>query len=594
MLSAPALILTLLAYELLAIVSAISGGHVIVNAAATAAVAGLIQVGLLWLSYRLFLKRPWWNRHLVTKASVVVLVVLGASAIAATLLPGGFGSADVGTENLGMWLQRAAALLLITAGWKALASFRATIERESELQERLRHSRGSAIEMVEQQRRDVVERIKEMLHATLENPALANRETLDEARARIRELSHELQIATPTYQPSMPEPVSRPGWRLVVERVLRTPVIRPLLMATTVTIFFISQTISTDISSAPIEQPAADGLQISIDTTSFIMSITYLAVVFFTTWALSALAVRLTGPRLASMPLGARALWVLVTPILLAVVVQGVIEVAYVLSGFSEMLSDDIADRLLTTIPIFVVAGLILAIRGVGGLFTLAEANSRELTQELTWEVARANETLTQERRVLSLVVHGPLQSTIASISLAIQENAAGSIGTTDEQARVKLQEVIDLLENEPLHQRSVRQETERVISTWAGVCEVEVNAQEEAIAALDRDWIAAGTVADVLIEAVANSATHGGASRAWITIEIVNPRTVEVTALNNGRSLQEDPETGLGTRLLNDVAISWERREIDDQVMLRVRLPIIDTDPKLAEHRSPVLDGRD
>jgi hypothetical protein len=113
-------------------------------------------------------------------------------------------------------------------------------------------------------------------------------------------------------------------------------------MALTVMVFFVAQTASTDVSSVPVDPPTGEGLQVTIDLPGFAASLGYLALVFFTTWLLSAVAIRLTGPRLLDMPLGMRALWVLATPVLLAIGVQIVIEVAYVLSGISDRLSDDI------------------------------------------------------------------------------------------------------------------------------------------------------------------------------------------------------------------------------------------------------------
>lgn len=596
MLSAPALVLTLVAYGILALLSAVGGGVAVTPSVASASLAWLLQVTFLWIAFRFFLTRRWWSKHLVTKAAFVVFVIVIVGALVSEVLAGVFGSEAVQTESLGMWLQRSGAVLLITPGWTALDTFRTSMARESELQNQLLHSREVAVELVEKQRLDVVERIKEMLQEALENPALVDRDNLDQARTRMRDLSHELQFASPTYQLHVPEGQDRPGWRSVAEAVLRKPVIRPLLMALTVTIFFAAGTASTDVSSMPVEQPAGDGLQVTVDMPGLMTSLGYLMLVFLTTWLLSAVAIRLTGSRLQNMPLGMRALWVLAAPVLLAIGVQIVIEAAYVLPGISESLSSDIGTRLVATIPIFVIAGLILAIRGVGGLFALAEGNRQELTQELTWEVARANETLMQERRVLSMIVHGPLQSTIASISLAIQEGVGEQWESTHQQARVKLQEIIDRLENDPLGQRSLTSEVELLVSTWAGVCEVEADVSVEVSDALETDWVAAGTAADVLIEAVSNSAVHGGASRVWITLTLLNERTLLIKVMNNGSPAAVEAPSGLGSQFLEDVSIAWEREPVDGGVVLRVWLPILGDGgepggPVALESRT-VLDG--
>ncbi len=575
MLSAPALALTSLTYLVLAAWSALSNGSSLLGALVTTVVALLLQVVLLWGAFRAFLARDWWNRHLLTRSALVVFIVLVSSASSRGFVRSVGEEELARAESAGMWFQRAAALLVITAGWTALDSYRRSLAREGELQEQLRESRAVAVQTVEQQRRDVIERIREMLDEALQEPATFNQRSLDRVRERIRTLSHELQGAAPSYQPRMPESLSTPGWRVVAQSVLSRPIIQPLLMAITVTVFFFAQTVSTDVDSVSSVPTDGEGLQVSVDLGSFAVSVTYLLVVFLVTLVCSVLAVRLTRPRLPRLPLGARAVWVLVTPILLAVVVQIVIEVAYVVPGLSGNLDGDLTARLLLTIPIFLVAALIVVIRAVGGLFTVAQVNQHELTEQLQWQVARANETLVQERRHLSLQVHGPLQSTVASVSLALQESGLepGS-GASEAKARDKITEMIDRLALGPIEQRSLADEIGLLRSTWAGVCDIEVDADQQVLDAIDADWISAGTVADVLIEAVANAAVHGSASRVRITMTLLNARTVLVEVENNGALVSHESVGGLGSKMLDDVSVAWQLDDTDEGIVLRVWLP--------------------
>jgi len=598
MLSAPALALTALAYLLLAAWSAVANESSFLGALVTTIVALLLQVLLLWGSFRAFLRRSWWHRHLLTRAVYVVLAVLisGGSSRALVRAIGDEDLAQV--ESAGMWFQRAGALLLITAGWTALDSYRRSLAREQDLQEQLRESRAVAVQTVEQQRRDVVERIREMLDEALQEPATFNQRSLDRVRERIRTLSHELQGAAPSYQPRIPKSLATPGWRVVAQSALSRPIIQPLLMALTVTMFFFAQTVSTDVSSVPTAPTDGEGLQVSVDTGSFAVSLAYLVAVFLVTWIVGILTIRLTGPRLPRLPLGARAVWVLATPVLLAVVVQTLIEVAYVVPGFSDNLDDDLTARLLTTIPIFLIAALIVIIRAVGGLFTVAQVNQRELTEQLQWQVARANETLVQERRHLSLQVHGPLQSTVASVSLALQEvGASQDPALSETRARDKIAEVVDRLELGPVKQRSLANEIGLLRSTWAGVCDIEVDADPQVLGAIDADWISAGTVADVLIEAVANAAVHGGASEVRIAMKLPNVRTLLVEVANNGTMDVRESETGLGSKMLDDVSVAWQLDDTVEGIVLKVWLPTVGAavvEDGLASEVATVLDRAD
>ena len=596
MLSAPALAMTSLAYLVLAALSAVSQQSSLLGALGTTVVALLLQVLLLWGSFRWFLGRDWWNRHLVTRTTYVVVVVLISGAVSRALLRA-IGDEELArVESAGMWFQRAAALLLITAGWTALDSYRGSLAREEALQEQLRESRAVAVQTVEQQRRDVIERIREMLNEALREPATFNERSLDRVRERIRTLSHELQGSAPSYQPRMPRSLATPGWRVVVQSVLSRPLIQPLLMAFTVTAFFFAQTVSTDVSSATTAPTDGEGLQVSVDMGSFALSLAYLLVVFFVTWIFSIVAVRLTRPRLSRLSLGTRAVWVLATPVLLAVVVQIVVEVAYAVPGFAGNLDDDLTARLFSTIPIFLIAALIVVIRAVGGLFTVAQVNQRELTEQLQWQVARANETLVQERRHLSLQVHGPLQSTVASVSLALQEAGhAEDSGSSEKRAREKIAEVVDRLELGPTRQRSLANEIGLLRSTWAGVGDIEVDAYPAVLEDIDADWVSAGTVADVLIEAVANAAVHGGASKVRISMRALNVRTLLVEVANNGSLSAQESGSGLGSKMLDDVSVGWQLEDTEDGIVLKVWLPTVPDVPGedgLAPDLAKVLDG--
>ena len=86
MLSAPALAMTSLAYLVLAALSAVSQQSSLLGALGTTVVALLLQVLLLWGSFRWFLGRDWWNRHLVTRTTYVVVVVLISGAVSRALL----------------------------------------------------------------------------------------------------------------------------------------------------------------------------------------------------------------------------------------------------------------------------------------------------------------------------------------------------------------------------------------------------------------------------------------------------------------------------------------------------------------------------
>ena len=566
-LSAPVTVATLVAYIALALLAA--NGQTVARGLFDAAVGVALQWLLLWAAHTVLLHRSWITRHVYLRTLLVTALVLIAGITSPAEGP-----------------QRVVAFLIITALWTQLDDYRNGLAGQRAVQVQLQRERSLGIERVQEQRLDVVRRIEEMLQTglfALQDGRDTSSALKELARQQIRPLSHELAQALPAYRPERPAVAKPSPWRQVLERIVAKPLTRPVLMAAAVTVLFIQQT-GELVGSGTHADPdisrlqEQSGLVVSVDLGSLLSSFAFLALVFVATWATAHATNRLARTTLLTSTLAMRIAWTIFTPFVLALVVQVAVQLLWVIPGRAVELSNDLGQRLLLVLPIFIIASLLLLLRLIAELFNAAQRDRALLNAELAWEIARANETLAQERRFLSTALHGPLQSTISAIAMSL-DSPAVSDQSMDERwaaARERLAGLVRDLADGPPQRRDFASECNEIISTWAGVCDVHIDVAPAAAEQLALDWVSAGTASDLLVEAVSNAVVHGQATRVDVAVSTAGAATLEIVVTDNGQGAAPEvgASTGLGSAQLDEVALSWERTFSESGTTLHVVLP--------------------
>ncbi len=363
--------------------------------------------------------------------------------------------------------------------------------------------------------------------------------------------------------------------------VLATPVIRPLAMAALVTLLFLWTT-ATTVSTSPdgvttgVEQPVdTEGLAVSIDPTGLFWGVFFLLLVFVTTWLAGIAAVRLTRPLLPLLSLGGRVGVLALLLLGITLVVQVVVEIAYLAPGARTDVGH-LAERLLVAVPIYGVAFVMLLVRAIAELFASVQRREADLSAQLAWESARAQETLVQERRFLATAIHGPLQSTVAAAAMGLEEARRRGEDPAQawERAQAQLARAVRALADGPPTRRDFAGEIAATTATWSGLCDVQVDMDAALEASLAADWVSAGTVSYLLAEAVANAVMHGQAAHVRVTITAGEGSTMRMVVINDGHAPEPDADQGLGSRQLDEVSISWRREAGPDGTRLEVVLP--------------------
>lgn len=234
---------------------------------------------------------------------------------------------------------------------------------------------------------------------------------------------------------------------------------------------------------------------------------------------------------------------------------------------------------------VFVVMGPILALLISAPLAVAEAARDQDLaleaeleatTADLRWTLARAREQHRQQERALAHALHGRVQAALAAAIVRLDRAVVR--GDDDDALRSALQSEIlesvaelDARSSQPEPLDQVVALTER---NWSGAADIECWVSPEAREALDADRLCAAAVNDLVPELVFNSFRHGRATSIEIRLDLDDPRTLALTVTDDGALDPRQVCEGLGTRLLDEAAITWSRTRDGERTRTACLLP--------------------
>lgn len=230
--------------------------------------------------------------------------------------------------------------------------------------------------------------------------------------------------------------------------------------------------------------------------------------------------------------------------------------------------------------PLFTL--LFTVLFALAGSATRQAANAtkrlRETTDELAWEVARLSEEYRHARLSLSKALHGKVQagmmSSLMRLRQAIRENDPHLEDLTG-HIREELTALIDSLDTTGSHgATSLDEVIDNVQETWEGVatCVMTVDLPDTSI--VGSDPIALTALAELLPELAFNAIRHGHATNVSFHIELHDERTLRLLCTDNGSRPADSGRVGLGTKLLDQLALRWERTTVEPGTVTDVFLP--------------------
>lgn len=160
--------------------------------------------------------------------------------------------------------------------------------------------------------------------------------------------------------------------------------------------------------------------------------------------------------------------------------------------------------------------------------------------------------------RKLSLILHGPIQSALhaASLRLSSTEHPDAALIAS---IRRDIEDAVSRLDAAASPYAFLVDTLDDIAELWDGTCTVRWTMDHQTVRLLVVSPDAAMSAAEIARECVTNAIKHGGATDVWITIARAGDGVV-VTSVDDGVGMSEGAQPGVGSRMLDELAVSWSR----------------------------------
>ena len=248
---------------------------------------------------------------------------------------------------------------------------------------------------------------------------------------------------------------------------------------------------------------------------------------------------------------------------------------AYVLIGATTLaaiylVDHQLLDQFISRVFILVIVFGVMFFIGQSRHLQLLRANEdlQSVNAELEKLNAQAKQELWVNRRRIATVLHGPIQAALyaSAIRLAQAKRPTKKLiqeVTSDLSASLK---ELNFEQNSQVPVRTILRE---IIDLWAGVCTIYTSVPKSVHVATTKNPAAAESLAEVIREAVSNAVKHGGADEIEISAKLVGG-VIDLQVINNGKPpTDKQASTGYGTKVLNELALSWSLSRLGENKTL-------------------------
>lgn len=181
-----------------------------------------------------------------------------------------------------------------------------------------------------------------------------------------------------------------------------------------------------------------------------------------------------------------------------------------------------------------------------------------EIIRKLNWLNARLGAQLSAERQHLASVVHRDVQGKLISTALKFQNDLKA--GKDRNLALQQLEKTLSQLTNEvvePSPVEGIRQTINSLNELWDGIFQLSLYLDESTYSRILADPICSQTVNDFVGEFTNNSVRHGKASTGKVSIQLIDPSTLEIKMINDGLPLADNLKHGLGSQMVLKQSLS-------------------------------------
>ena len=228
-------------------------------------------------------------------------------------------------------------------------------------------------------------------------------------------------------------------------------------------------------------------------------------------------------------------------------------------SGFSDQLAN-------AMLGISVASISIAVLRAMQNERQNFEDELRTANDEAAAILANLNQRIWVHRKNAAQLLHGSVQASLTAANVRLHQ---GGLTSSDlVRVREDISRAINALTDSTTELIDLEEVVEELIDLWDGVCDIDVAISPEVVAKVNRDLTAVHCTNEFLKECINNAIKHGKATQIDIRAMLTDNGAVEVQVENNGQATELN-QSGLGTRILDEITTSWHRLQTDQGTLV-------------------------
>lgn len=227
-----------------------------------------------------------------------------------------------------------------------------------------------------------------------------------------------------------------------------------------------------------------------------------------------------------------------------------------------------LAAALSVLIPLTVAAATL-----VQELARRTEADRAATVAELEVLTSVLRRELWREHRRLALTVHGPIQSALVAAAITMSRDDF-SIEEVPRLAAA-LDQAMAHIDRASGPQPPVAAAASDLAALWADSASVRFTGNSEALDVINHDDALRTVVVEILREGVSNAIRHGAADNIDVAIECTTSDTIAVLIDDDGDGPPIAQVPGLGSAMLDEIALDWGLERTPSRTRLRVELAL-------------------
>ena len=180
------------------------------------------------------------------------------------------------------------------------------------------------------------------------------------------------------------------------------------------------------------------------------------------------------------------------------------------------------------------------------------------INAELAALVATLRRELWLIRRSMALTLHGPVQSALLSSAMLLSRE--DSTASDLDEARIRIERALQTIADTEVERPDLTGALASLTRLWSQSATITTTVEAQASHQLGNDPGLTAVVIEVVREATSNALRHGNAAHVNVEIGVQRDGGLWVHVTDDGNGLPVDPQPGLGSRTLAEVAVSWTR----------------------------------